>query len=134
MHKYLNKLGLAVTAAALSMTPAMASAQQTAEPPTSPDMALQHSSPMTQTMPDQHKALSDAEQQSLMEAWPAEKQASFKQWPAETQEYFWSLTPERKNLFWALADSDKVKLSNMPEQQRESVWAQIEAQLDPSRS
>lgn len=95
---------------------------------------MQHSSPMTQTLPDQRKAQSDAEQQSLIEAWPAEKKASFKHWPAKTQEYFWSLRPQRQNMFWTLADSDKVKLSNKPEQQHESIWAQIEAQMDPSRS
>ncbi|MEQ5786393.1 hypothetical protein J3454_00645 [Erythrobacter sp. NFXS35] len=130
----------------------MVSAQHMPEQSTAPGTAMQQTPPMTRSNPqqpmqqrraappmsrpmtEQGTSLTNAEQQSLMAAWPAEKQASFKQWPAATQDYFWSLTPERQSMFWALADSDKVKLSNMPEQQRESIWAQIEAQMDPSRS
>lgn len=134
MHKHLNKLGLAGLAAAFSLTPAMALAQQTAAPSTPPGTTMQQTPPMAQPMPEQQAPMPDAEQKSMMKSWPADKQAAFKQWPAETQSYFWSLPPERQNMFWALTDSDKVKLSAMPEKQRETVWAQIEAQLAPAAS
>lgn len=132
MHKQLNELSLVGMAGALALTPALASAQQTAAPSTPPGTTMPQSPPMAQTMPERQKSTPDAEQKSMMKSWPADKQAAFKQWPAETQSYFWSLPPQRQNMFWALTDADKVKLSTMPEQQRETVWAQIEAQLAPA--
>ena len=36
-------------------------------------------------------------------------------------------------MFWALTDSDKVRLSKMPETQRGAVWTQIEVQLAPTK-
>ncbi len=134
MHKHLNKLGLAGMAAALALTPAMATAQQTTAPSTPPGTTMQQTPPTAQPMPERQKSMADGEQKSMMKSWPEEQQAAFKQWPAETQSYFWSLPPERQKMFWALTDADKVKLSTMPEQQRETVWAQIEAQVAPSAS
>lgn len=61
----------------------------------------------------------------------ADQQAAIQSWPAETQSYYKSLTTERQKMFWALTDSDKVRLSKMPDAQRDAVWAQIEAQLAP---
>lgn len=63
----------------------------------------------------------------------ADQQAAIQSWPAETQTYYKSLTTERQNMFWALTDSDKVRLSKMPEAQRDAAWTQIEAQLAPTK-
>lgn len=71
------------------------------------------------------------DQEAAMQTWPADKQSAFRLWPADTQAYFWSLTDEREAMFWSLSDSDKVALSQMPEPQRESVWAQIETRAAP---
>lgn len=121
MHKHLNNLGLAGVAAALILTPAMAAAQ--AEPAT--DTASE-AGPMVEEL--------TPEQETAMQSWPADRQTAFKLWPADTQAYFWTLPDERQKMFWALSDSDKVALSTMPEQQRESIWAQIEARSAPPRS
>ena len=64
---------------------------------------------------------------------PADQQAAILSWPAETQFYYKSLTTERQKLFWALTDSNKVRLSKMPQAQRDAVWTQIEAQLAPTK-
>ena len=113
MHKSLTKFGLAGAAMALALTPALASAQDAA-PEASPEAAPETPAPAENA---------DARLAGLT----PEQQAAFKAWPAETQTYYWSLTEARQKIFWALSDSDKVTLSKMPEQQRESTWAQIEA-------
>ena len=147
MQKSFNTIGLAAIAAAFAFTPAIGSAQETAAPGTPPtsstgtDMQTMpptgqtsHQPPMTHTTPNGHADLSDAEKDSLMAAWPEDRKTAFKQWPEATQNYFWSLTPQRQNIFWALSDGDKVTLGNMPEQQRESTWAQIESQMTPPQN
>lgn len=121
MHKLLNSFGLAGIGMALALSPAMLLAQEEGVPESPPEAAT----PTEAMTPEQHAA---------MQAWPADKQAAFKAWPAETQAYYWSLSAERQMMFWALADSDKVALSRMPEPQRESAWAQIEARVMPQRS
>lgn len=116
MHKSLTKFALAGAAMALAYAPALVSAQQ-AKPEAVPEPA----------------APADNADARLAALTP-EQQAAFKAWPAETQAYYWSLSAERQMMFWALADSDKVALSRMPEPQRESAWAQIEARVMPQRS
>lgn len=115
MHKSLKIFGLAGTATALALTPALLAAQDTAPEAAPPDAA-----PTENADP-------------RLAALTAEQQAAFKAWPKETQDYYRSLTEERQRVFWALADSDKVALSRMPEQQRESTWAQIESRITPPR-
>jgi hypothetical protein len=112
MHKSLTIFGLAGAATALALTPALAAAQEAA-----PEAA----------------APADASDARLAALTP-EQQAAFKAWPAATQSYYWSLTEQRQKMFWALSDSDKVTLSKMPEQQRESTWAQIEARTASPKS
>jgi hypothetical protein len=121
MYKHLNAIGLGGILAAFALTPAMISAQDPSA---------------TETPVDAVESMADltAEQQAIMQTWPADQQSAFKLWPAETQAYFWTLSPERQTMFWALNDGDKLKLSTMPEPQRESVWAQIETQLKPQGS
>lgn len=119
MYKHLNVIALSGILAAFALTPAMAAAQD----------------PLADMTPsDTDDAMVDltAEQQAIMQSWPAEQQSAYKVWPAETQTYFWTLSQERQKMFWALNDADKIKLGTMSEQQRETVWAQIEAQLAPS--
>jgi hypothetical protein len=111
MHKSLTMFGLGGAALALALTPALATAQE-AEP--------EAAAPAEST---------DARLAGLT----PDQQAAFKAWPAETQSYYLSLTAERQKIFWALSDSDKVALSRMPEQQRESTWAQIEARAMPPK-
>jgi len=118
MHKFLKNIALGGMAAALACTSGLAAAQDDAVP-AAPDA----------TAPT---AILNPDQEAAMQAWPADQQASFKTWPAETQAYFWSLTAERQKMFWALSDGDKVTLSNMPEPQRESTWAQLESRINPS--
>lgn len=114
MHKPLNTIRLAGIGIALLLSPAMVLAQDEAAP--------EANTPAAAMTP---------EQEAAMQALPAEKQAALKSWPPETQAYYWSLSPDRQNIFWALADSDKVRLSQMPEPQRESTWAQIESRAKP---
>ncbi|MCM0000187.1 MAG: hypothetical protein NBV68_12445 [Erythrobacter sp.] len=101
-------------------------------PPSMPDTG-----PMTETPQDQQAtatpAVPSAEQDAMMQSWPADRQAGYKAWPTDTQNYFWSLNQQRREIFWALSDSDKVTLSQMPDAQRESTWAQIESRLTPPR-
>ena len=112
MHKSLTMFGLAGAAMMIAQTPALAKAQEE-----EPEAAA----PANNT---------DARLAGLT----AEQQAAFKAWPAETQSYYLSLNAERQKIFWALSDSDKVALSRMPEQQRESTWAQIEARVVPPKA
>jgi hypothetical protein len=95
----------------------------TTAPPTAAGTGANTSAP-----PSQAESAPDTDQSAVIAGWPADRQSSFQAWPSETQTYFWSLPEERQNVFWALSDSDKLKLSQMPEPQRESVWSQIEAQ------
>ncbi|MFM7377409.1 MAG: hypothetical protein ACKO1O_04650 [Erythrobacter sp.] len=116
MHKSLKNIALAGIAGVMAMTPALASAQ--AAPPADEAATAEQAT----TAEDPRLA-----------ALPAEKKAAIKAWPPETQAYYWTLTEERQKVFWALSDTDKVKLSQMPEEQRESTWAQIEARTAPPR-
>ena len=155
MHKSLKIIGLAGAASALAMTPALASAQDQAmpgtTPPSMPDTGTTTTTPpptapsdtTTETdtgMPDS-TAMDGPTPQT--EAPPApsaantltleEQKAAIAKWPAETQAYYQSLTGERQKMFWALTDSDKVRLSQLPEDQREVAWGQIEAQVQSSQ-
>ena len=125
MHKFLNKFGLAGIGIALAMTPAMVGAQDSDDTTMPPETTQETAAPGAPLTP---------EQEAAMQTWPQEKQDAFKAWPAQTQTYFFSLTDERQQMFWALTDSDKVSLSQMPESQRESVWAQIESRTGTSQS
>jgi len=164
MHKSFKILAMAGSALALAMTGAQVAAQEQAPdtspapaqttdtmptdgmpqttPPSMPDTAPSTEQEWdkntgTTNTPDAPAATTPpptADQDATMQSWPADRQAGFKAWPAETQTYFWSLNPQRQEIFWALSDSDKVTLSKMPEAQRESTWAQIEARVTPPRS
>lgn len=121
MHKSLKNIALAGIASVLAATPALAAAQDPAAEPAPAEEAAT----TQQAAPAEDPRLANL---------PADKQAAIKAWPAETQQYYWSLTEERQKVFWALSDTDKVKLSQLPEEQRESTWAQIEAQLTPPKA
>lgn len=116
MHISSKTFALAGAAMALAMTPAIAGAQDGA---TSDGAAQDTAASMLQTAPAP-QILTPADQEQAMLAWP----------PA-TQEYYKALTAERQQMFWALTDKDKVRLSALPEQQRETAWAQIAAQFPP---
>ena len=153
MHKSFKTLAMATSALALAMTGTLAGAQeQTPDTAPAPDESTQTTPPsMPGTTPQAEQewdkntptntpdapataaAPPAAEQDAMMQSWPADRQAAYKAWPAETQTYFWSLNPQRQEIFWALSDSDKVTLSKMPEAQRESTWAQIESRVTPPR-
>lgn len=150
MHKSLKILGLAGAASALAMTPALASAQDDAMTGTTPPSMPDTGTTTTTTPPT---APTDTTTESLPE--PAEgtaqdgtmpppasssktmtveeQQAAIATWPAETQTYYQSLTEKRKEMFWALSDADKVRLSQLPEDQRETAWGQIENQIKSSQ-
>jgi hypothetical protein len=112
MHKFLKTFGLAGAATTLALTPAVLAAQDTV-PETTP--APEATAPAAEAADPRVGALTP------------EQQAAITAWPAETRDYYFSLSEERQKIFWALSDSDKVALSRMPEAQRESTWAQIEA-------
>lgn len=63
----------------------------------------------------------------------SQQQAAIKTWPRETQAYYNSLSTARQNMFWALSDTDKVRLGNLTDAQKEQAWTQIEAQINPPR-
>ncbi len=135
MRKSLKPLGLASAAAMLALAPTIASAQNAALPGTAPstapaDAATETASDAAGTAPPPAPTGSRAGQTMT----PDQQQAAIATWPAETQAYYQSLSEARQKMFWALPDSDKVRLSQMPEEQRESVWAQIESRVKPLKS
>ncbi len=127
MHKSLNTLALAGSALAVALSPAMAAAQDETE--TMPPVEA----PATETPADAQPAEA-ADQDPRLASLPADKQDAVKAWPPATQDYFWSLSDERKALFWMLSDPDKVRLSELPEEQQASAWAQIESLKAPSQA
>lgn len=155
MHKSLKLFALAGAASALALAPAIASAQDGAmpgtTPPSMPDTGTTTTSPTTpptapsdtttETAPDPMDtaappAQTDAPPESTAGKVMTidEQQAAIANWPADTQTYYQSLTEDRQKMFWALTDTDKVRLSQMPEEQRETIWAQIEAQVKQRQS
>jgi len=78
-------------------------------------------------------AAAQSADEAQMAEWSAEKQTAYEAWPKETKAYYWKLTPERQQLFWGLADTDKVTLSGMSEEDQEQAWARIESRgAEPS--
>lgn len=135
MHKSFKNLGLSSAALALVMAPAAVLAQDEAMAPITPEAATT-ATPPAETYPD---AVEGADQGTMPESAPAqtltpeEQEAAIATWPAETQAYYLSLDDERKKMFWALTDTDKVRLSQLPEDQREVAWGQIKAQIKSSQ-
>ena len=119
MHKYLNTFALAGAAVGLALTPAMAAAQDETAAETTPEVAA----------PVEDASAKDARLASL----PADKQAALLAWPQATQDYYWALSDERQELFWLLSDADKVRLSELPEDQQAPAWAQIESLPRPAQ-
>jgi hypothetical protein len=119
MHNYLNTLALVGATAALTLSPAMALAQEQ----TPAETAAKPAAPAMEASP------ADARLASL----PAEKQAALKAWPQATQDYYWALPAKRQELFWLLSDADKVRLSELPEDQQGPAWAQIESLPRPAQ-
>lgn len=159
MHKSFKNLGLASAAMALVMAPTLASAQEQGMPSSMPETGTATTPPpatsadtMTQTYPDAvegttQRTTTDGTSTDRMNTdgtspdrtaptksiSPAEQDAAIASWPAETQTYYRSLDDERKKMFWALSDTDKVRLSQLPEDQRETAWNQIKAQFKNSK-
>jgi hypothetical protein len=129
---------------ALAITPAMAGAQDQpgpeagrptgagvpptdaadteTTPPTNPDTAAPDMTGPQTAPPAASPPLSQAD-----------RDAAIKAWPPETQAYYQSLGEERQRMFWALSDTDKVRLSKLPDAQKEVAWTQIESQITPPR-
>ena len=146
MHKSLKTFTLAGSALALAMTPALALAQDTM-PGTTPPTSSQTTPPSMPTtgtttpptapttapmdMPaDTYPDTAETADTATTRTMTLEQQkTAMASWPTETQTYYKSLPQERQELFWALSDTDKVRLSQLPEDQRETAWAQIEAQV-----
>ncbi len=149
MHKSLKTFTLAGSALALAMTPALASAQDTmpgTTPPTAPQTTppsmpntgttTPPTAPTTspsdmpaESYPDTAETADTATPPMGQTMTPEQQQAAMASWPTETQTYYQSLTEDRQKMFWALSDTDKVRLSQLPEEQREVAWGQIEAQV-----
>ncbi len=159
MHKSSKNFSLASAAMALALAPTMAGAQNGTMPSDAPQNApssMPQTGPMTTPPTTPRPAPSNGPEtgspsedvdprsadtvgtaepagtRSRMIA-PADQQAAIKSWPAETQSYYKSLTTERQDMFWSLTDSDKIRLSKMPEAQRDAAWTQIEAQIAPTK-
>jgi hypothetical protein len=145
MHKSLKNFGLASAAMALVMAPNFVAAQEQGASPSMPETGTATTPPpatQADTMPDAAESTAPdtamdgakmnkpAPRQTIS---PAEQEAAIASWPAETQSYYLSLDDERKQMFWALADTDKVRLSQLPEEQREMAWNQIKAQIRDSQ-
>jgi hypothetical protein len=144
MHKSFKHFALAGAAMALAITPALAEAQDQASPeagmptgtgvpptnaadtattpPTNPDSAAPDTTGTPTAPPAAAPPLSQAD-----------RDAAIKAWPPETQAYYQSLGEERQRMFWALSDTDKVRLSKLPDAQKEVAWTQIESQVTPPR-
>lgn len=154
MHKSFKNLGLASAAMALAMAPTLAAAQEQGMPPSMPETGTATTPPpttstdtTTETTPDAVEGTvegtapdaatmdgtSPDQTASAPTISPAEQEAAIATWPSETQTYYLSLDEERKQMFWALTDTDKVRLSQLPEEQREVAWGQIKAQIKGSQ-
>lgn len=161
MHKSFKNLGLASAAMALVMAPTVASAQEQGTPPSMPDTGTATTPPpttstdtTTESLPDPVEGTTTAPDPATPDTGldpatpdaaspdaappaktitPEEQEAAIATWPAETQTYYLSLDDERKQMFWALTDTDKVRLSQLPEEQRELAWGQIKAQIKGSQ-
>lgn len=146
MHISSRNFALAGAAMALAMTPAIAGAQDGTMPETAPQEAPASmpqtgpvtpptATPATGTETDPAASPTESSTEATTEAprtlTPEDQQAAMQAWPAATQEYYKALTAERQKMFWALTDTDKVRLSELPEPQRETAWAEIEAQFPP---
>ena len=152
MHKSIKTFGLAGTAMALALTPAMVAAQDEApQANTSPSMPETAAMPETPvptapSMPDTNPAeapgegasanadaattaLTEADRDSRMQSWPAEQRTAYNTWAPETQTYFWTLNEERQGIFWRITDGDKTALTTMAEPQREATWVELETRL-----
>lgn len=135
MHKSFKNLGLASAAMALVMAPAAVAAQDETMAPSMPEAATT-TTPPAETYPE---AVEGTTQSTMPDSaattalTPEEREAAIATWPAETQAYYLSLDDERKAMFWALTDTDKVRLSQLPEEQREMAWGQIKAQIKASQ-
>lgn len=128
MHKSFKNIGLSSAALALVMAPAALMAQDAATAPSMPDAATTATPPPTETT---ESAAPGAPAAKILTA--EEQEAAIATWPAETQSYYRSLDEERQKMFWALTDADKVRLSQLPEEQRELAWGQIKAQIKASQ-
>lgn len=81
--------------------------------------------PMT---PPADRPMAEAE----VKTWPQDRQEAYSVWSAATKDYFWSLAPERQELFWRLRDTDRQRVSQMGEAEREQAWQVIERQAQAS--
>lgn len=135
MHKSFKTFGLAGTAMALALTPAMVAAQvEAARTNTSPSMPdtnpAEASGEGTAANADAATtALTEADRDSRMQSWPAEQRTAYNTWAPETQTYFWTLNEERQGIFWRITDGDKTALTTMAEPQREATWVELETRL-----
>lgn len=103
---------------------------ETTTPPTNPDPANTDAAGTATTSSEDPAAATDAPTGTMT---LADQQAAIRTWPRETQAYYGSLTDERQRMFWALSDTDKVRLANLPDAQKELAWTQIEAQIKPPK-
>lgn len=144
MHKSFKHFALAGAAMALAITPALAVAQDQADPeagmPTATGVPPTDAAD-TATTPPSNPDTAAPDRTGPQTAAPAaapplsqaDRDAAIKAWPPETQAYYQSLGEERQRMFWALSDTDKVRLSKLPDAQKEGAWTQIESQVTPPR-
>ncbi len=70
-----------------------------------------------------------ADQQAIVDAWPAAKQTMYAAWPPEYQAYFWTLAPEQQEGYWVLTPNQRSQIAAMTPAQRTIAWQSIGRQL-----
>lgn len=88
----------------------------------------QDAPPAEATTPTPANGTLTAEQQAEHDLWTPDQQAQYAAWPADVQGYYWALSADRQSLFWRLSDENKVTITNLPAEQQEMAWSQVEAQ------
>lgn len=130
-----NLFAASVLALAVASAPSFVAAQSTMPPaasampdttsPTPPDDTTAATAPTTAT-----PYAPSADQQLLIDAWPAEQKSKYATWPSSYQEYFWTLDESQQKGWWALTEEQKGQVYAMTPDQRTQVWPSIVAQVN----
>lgn len=63
-----------------------------------------------------------SEQRMAYDAWPMERRATYDAWPDGVQTYYWTLPADRQTYYWTLDDAERVRIYEMPMNDRNAYW------------
>ncbi|GGD54138.1 hypothetical protein GRI62_04315 [Erythrobacter arachoides] len=65
-----------------------------------------------------------AQQQAMYNAWPMERRTMYEGWPDGVRTYYWTLDRDRQNMYWMMDDADRIRIYEMPMNERDAAWQQ----------